>query len=139
MSRLASGPSSLLFSGFWSSYLGVKQPRPEVNHSPSRAEVKNDWSYNCFPPIYMPSLLWTGKNCAYYYCNLSSHWLTTESSPLSPVALIGQSLQPSYVIGLCPPNHFGSYLNHNSVTLKLEAARSSKTLELGVVTQKTIM
>ena len=87
-----------------------------VSHSPPRAEVKNEWRYNCFPPIYIyiyiyAFVLWTGKNCTYYYCNLSSHWLTTKSSPLSPVALIGQSLQQSYVIGLRPHNHFGSYLN----------------------------
>jgi hypothetical protein len=44
---------SLLFSGFWGSYLGVKQPRPEVNHPSSRAKVKNEWSYNCFF-LYMP-------------------------------------------------------------------------------------
>jgi hypothetical protein len=56
-------------------------------------------------------ILWTGKNCTYYYCKISSHWLTTKSSPLSPVALIDQSMQPSYVIGLRPPSHFGSYVN----------------------------
>ena len=62
---LVLGPASLLFSGFWGSYLGVKQPGPEVNHLPSRAEVKNEWSYDCVPHIYiyMPSCSGQGKLC----------------------------------------------------------------------------
>jgi hypothetical protein len=45
-SRLALGPTSLLFSG----YKGVKQSGHETDHSPPPgAEVKNAWSYISTP------------------------------------------------------------------------------------------
>ena len=35
------GPPSLLYNGYWVSFLGVKRPGSDVNHpSPSSAEVK---------------------------------------------------------------------------------------------------
>jgi len=45
------GPHSLLFNGYWGSFLGVKQSGCKVNHSPpSSAEVKNEWSYTSARP-----------------------------------------------------------------------------------------
>jgi hypothetical protein len=45
ISRLALAPTQFLFSGNQGSFPGVKQPRCEVNHSPSSsAEVKNEGS-----------------------------------------------------------------------------------------------
>jgi len=46
------GPPILLFGGHRSSFLRVKWPGPEVDHSsPSSAEVKNGWSYTSSPPV----------------------------------------------------------------------------------------
>jgi len=52
-SRLNSGaPSSLLFSGYWSSFPGIKWLGCDVNHSPlSGTEVMNECSYPCIFPI----------------------------------------------------------------------------------------
>jgi hypothetical protein len=37
-------PHSVLFNGYWESFLGIKRPGREVYHSPpSSAEVKNGW------------------------------------------------------------------------------------------------
>jgi hypothetical protein len=48
----ALGPPSLLFSGYWGSFPGVKQLGNEVDHwPPSRAEIKNEHSYTSAPPI----------------------------------------------------------------------------------------
>jgi len=45
-------PPSLLFNGYWGSYLEVKLPVREAGHSPPpSAEVKNEWSYATTPPI----------------------------------------------------------------------------------------
>jgi hypothetical protein len=33
------------------SFVGVKQPGRETDHSASRAEVKNEWSYTCAPSV----------------------------------------------------------------------------------------
>jgi hypothetical protein len=44
------GPPSLLFSGYWCSYLRVQRPGREINDSsPSATEVKNEWS--CASPL----------------------------------------------------------------------------------------
>ena len=46
------GPPSLLFIRNWYSFQEVKQHGRDVNHSPpSKAEVKNEWSYTFTPPI----------------------------------------------------------------------------------------
>jgi hypothetical protein len=51
---------SLLVSGYWSSFLEVKQPGYEVNHSsPTSVEVKTDRSYTS-PPLYA-FMAWMGK------------------------------------------------------------------------------
>ena len=40
------GPLSLLFNGYRGSFLGIKQPGREVDHSlPFSAKVNNEWSY----------------------------------------------------------------------------------------------
>jgi len=47
-------PPSLLFSGYWGSYLEVKLPVHEAVHSPlPSAKVKNEWIYATTPPICM--------------------------------------------------------------------------------------
>ena len=52
MSRQAVG-QSLLFGRYWVSFLGVKHPGCEVNHSsPSSAKVKNEWSYTPAEPVF---------------------------------------------------------------------------------------
>jgi hypothetical protein len=38
------------------SFPGVKRPGPEVNHTPSSAEVKNELSYTSVPPVCIDSL-----------------------------------------------------------------------------------
>jgi hypothetical protein len=46
------GPLSLQSNGYKESFLGVKRPGRETDHSsPSSAEVKNAWSYTSTPPI----------------------------------------------------------------------------------------
>jgi hypothetical protein len=46
------GPPSVLFSGYWGSFLELKRLELEVNHSPpSNAEVKNVWNDSFCPPI----------------------------------------------------------------------------------------
>jgi len=42
---------NLLFSGHRRHFPGVKQPKREVERSPSDAEVKNGWSYASAPPM----------------------------------------------------------------------------------------
>ena len=45
------GLRSLLFNECWCSFLEVKRPEHELDHSPpSSAEVKNKWSYNSYLP-----------------------------------------------------------------------------------------
>ena len=45
-------PPSLLFFGYWGSFLGVKQPRCDDEHTfPSSVEVKNEWSYTSVPVV----------------------------------------------------------------------------------------
>jgi hypothetical protein len=47
------GQTSLLFNGNRGAFLGIKRPGREVDHSsPSRAEVKNEWSYTSTFPIH---------------------------------------------------------------------------------------
>ena len=47
------GPPSLLLSGYYGRFVGIKRPERDVNHSPtSCAEVKNEWSYTS-TPIYI--------------------------------------------------------------------------------------
>jgi hypothetical protein len=46
------GPPKLQFNGYQGSFLGVKWPGCEVDHSPpSSAEVKNECNYTSAPPI----------------------------------------------------------------------------------------
>ena len=46
-------PPSLLFSDYRSSLPGLKRPGCDVDHTlPSRAEVKNEWSYTFALPVY---------------------------------------------------------------------------------------
>jgi len=46
-------PPSLLFSGYYCHFIGIKWPGRDVNHSPtSCAEIKNEWSYTS-TPIYI--------------------------------------------------------------------------------------
>ena len=53
MSRQALG-QSLLFGRYQVSFLGVKHPGCEVNHSPSSsAKVKNEWSYTSAEPVFL--------------------------------------------------------------------------------------
>ena len=41
---VSGGPYSVLFNGYWKSFLGIKRPGREVYHlPPSSAEVKNGW------------------------------------------------------------------------------------------------
>jgi hypothetical protein len=48
------GPPSLLFNGCRGSFLGVKRPGFEVDHSsPSSAEVKSEWSCTSAPPMHL--------------------------------------------------------------------------------------
>jgi hypothetical protein len=43
-----SGPKSLIFTVYWGSFPGVKQPEHELNHSPpTSAKVKNEFSSPC--------------------------------------------------------------------------------------------
>ena len=45
-------PPSLLFNGYWGSFLGVKRWGPKVDHSPpSSDDVKNERNYT-FNPLY---------------------------------------------------------------------------------------
>jgi len=45
-------PPSLLFSGYWGSYLEVNLPVHEASYSLlPRAKVKNEWIYATTPPI----------------------------------------------------------------------------------------
>jgi len=46
-------PLILLFKGIRSSFLGVKQPGCEFDHSPFSVEVKNGWSYTSISPLYI--------------------------------------------------------------------------------------
>ena len=47
-------PPSLLFIGYWGSYLEVKLPVHEAGHTPPpTAEVKNEWSYATTHRIWM--------------------------------------------------------------------------------------
>jgi len=51
-SYLSWGPPKLLFNGYWSSFMGVKQPHFEVDHSPPPSiKVKSEWSYSFAPCI----------------------------------------------------------------------------------------
>ena len=44
-------PPSLLFDGYWNSFLGVLWAGHKVYHSPpSSAQVTNEWSYTSAPP-----------------------------------------------------------------------------------------
>ena len=52
-------PPSLLWKGYWSSFLGVQQPGHESDHSP-QTEVKKEHSCTSTPPI-MPSWHTQGK------------------------------------------------------------------------------
>jgi len=46
------GPPNLVFNGYRSTCLGVKQLGCEINHSPlSGAKDRNDWSYTPTPTI----------------------------------------------------------------------------------------
>ena len=48
------GPTSLIFSGFQPSFLGIKWVGPDDDHSPpSSIEVKNEWSYTSTPLVYL--------------------------------------------------------------------------------------
>jgi hypothetical protein len=54
ISRLALASTKFLFYGNHGSFPGVKQPRCEVNNSPSSsAEVKNEGSCTSASPIYL--------------------------------------------------------------------------------------
>jgi hypothetical protein len=45
-------PLTHLVSGYWGSFLRIKWPGYNADHSPpSRAQVKNEWSHTCDPPI----------------------------------------------------------------------------------------
>jgi hypothetical protein len=47
------GPPNLLFSGYRSTFRGVKRPGLEVNHSPPRSgELKNEWRDSAPPPTW---------------------------------------------------------------------------------------
>jgi hypothetical protein len=49
---LALGPPNLLFTEYDGAFLGLKRSVREVNYSsPSRAQVKNEWSYTSPPPV----------------------------------------------------------------------------------------
>jgi hypothetical protein len=51
-------PPSIPFRGTGSSFPTVKWPRPEADHSPLNAEVKNEWSYTSIPPYTF--MAWAG-------------------------------------------------------------------------------
>ena len=44
--RSSKRPPGLLFDGYLGSFSGLKRLGPEVNHSPPRVEVKNQWSFS---------------------------------------------------------------------------------------------
>jgi len=52
------------FSGYHGSFLGVKRPGRDVDHSPpSSAELKNIWSYTSIPLLRLSAFVaYTGKN-----------------------------------------------------------------------------
>jgi hypothetical protein len=63
---LLCSPHSLLFNTYQSYFTGVKKLGHEVNHSPpSRAKVKNEWSYTS-TPLYI-FMAWTKKNLTYIF------------------------------------------------------------------------
>jgi hypothetical protein len=46
------GPPSIVFSGYWGSFLGERQTWYEAKHLPaSTAGVRNEWSYTSTPPV----------------------------------------------------------------------------------------
>ena len=46
------GPPTLILNGYWGSFLGIKRPGCEINHSlRSSAEVKNKWIRTFADPI----------------------------------------------------------------------------------------
>jgi hypothetical protein len=47
--------------------LGVKRPRREADHSPSGAEVKNEWSYTSTPPIRLHGVVLKAQGRLYVY------------------------------------------------------------------------
>jgi len=51
-------PPSISFRGTGSSFSTVKWPRPEADHSPPSAEVKNECSYTSIPPCTF--MAWAG-------------------------------------------------------------------------------
>jgi hypothetical protein len=56
-------PPSPLCNGYWGSFMQVKQPGREANHSaPSRAGVNNEWSYTSTP---LTCLRGVGSDLAY--------------------------------------------------------------------------
>jgi len=64
--RPVMGPIQLLFSAYWVSFPGVKQPGCEVGHShPSSGEVKSEWSYTSAPRNVL--LAWTGVTLAFSF------------------------------------------------------------------------
>ena len=47
-------PPSLFFSEYRRSFLTVKRPEHEIDHSPSpSAEVKNEWSFTSARPVFV--------------------------------------------------------------------------------------
>jgi len=75
------GSPSLFLNGCLGSFLGVKWPGCEVDHSPpSSVEVKNEWSCTSPPPI-CASIVWTGKNLPLMYKSRSGGSLLRRSGP----------------------------------------------------------
>jgi len=68
--RTLKGPS-FLFSGYRSSFSGVKRLAREVNHSrPSSAEVKKEESYTSTPPICLHGV---DRDSSAFYMELTIH------------------------------------------------------------------
>jgi hypothetical protein len=57
--------------GIRGSYPGVKMPGREADHPPSKAEVKNAWSYTSTPPINLYGLVLSQKAQGQFYIYLS--------------------------------------------------------------------
>jgi len=106
----------LLFNKYRRSFLAVKRPERDVHSFPSSAEVKDEWSCTCSPPVCLHGLY--NKTFSFCFtCFLNHVRLLPSSTELIKTQVsAGPYLTWSYVLFLPHPFYF---INHDLCTIGL--------------------